>query len=232
MKKIFIVLFFLFSTYSSFSQTFSFVRTSPAIVEGRADTTSDSWAHVNNLTSNPIPIAITISNMIVQPGWDTIAMCTWAVCYAPGVLYQVENCPPGQHDFHLYLNPYGVPGNGGCRVTMSHQSTTVSQDFGFHINPVGIHQISTIVMEFSLSQNYPNPFNPATKINFSIPKSDYVSLRVYDILGREVNVLVNENLAVGEYEVDFDASKLSSGMYYYSLRSGDFVSVKKMVLVK
>jgi hypothetical protein len=170
--------------------------------------------------------------MVIQPGWDTLGLCDWQNCYGPGTLVVDNICPPGPHDLHIYVNPYGVPGSGGCRLTISHQSTTVYQDFGFHANPIGIHHISTIVKEFSLSQNYPNPFNPSTKINFSIPKSDYVSLRVYDILGREVKVLVSENLAVGEYEVDFDAGNLSSGMYYYSIRAGEYVSVKKMVLVK
>ena len=97
---------------------------------------------------------------------------------------------------------------------------------------IGIQQISSIVKEFSLAQNYPNPFNPNTKINFSIPKGDHVSLRVYDMLGREVAVLVNGLLTAGEYQADFNAKGLSSGMYYYSLRSGDYVDVKKMVLVK
>jgi len=232
MKKLFFVFAFLITIYSANSQPFTFVRTSPAIVECRADTTSDSWATVNNLTNANINLHMVISNMVVQPGWDTLGLCDWHNCYGPGTYIINSICPPGPHDLHLYLNPYGIPGNGGCRLTVSYQSTSIFQDFGFHVNPVGIHQINTIVKEFNLSQNYPNPFNPVTKINFSIPKSDYVSLRVYDILGREVKVLVSENLAVGEYEVDFDAEKLSSGMYYYSLRAGDFVSVKKMVLVK
>lgn len=232
MKKLFFAVALLIISYSVYSQTFTFVRTSPAIVEARADTTSNSWGTVNNLTNSNINIQFVISNMVIQPGWDTIGLCDWQNCYGPGQLVINTVCPPGPNDLYLYLNPYGVPGSGGCRVTASHQTTSISQDFGFHVNPVGIHLINTIVKEFSLSQNYPNPFNPSTKINFSIPKSDYVSLRVYDILGREVKVLVSENLAVGEYEVDFDAKGLASGMYYYSIRAGEYVSVKKMVLVK
>ena len=85
---------------------------------------------------------------------------------------------------------------------------------------------------YVLGQNYPNPFNPSTKINFSIPKAGLVSLRVYDMLGREVKTLVADQLSAGEFAVDFDGSNLSSGTYFYRLQVGDFVEVKKMVLLK
>lgn len=86
--------------------------------------------------------------------------------------------------------------------------------------------------EYQLAQNYPNPFNPSTIINFSIPKSGLVKLVVYDILGREVTTLVNEAKVAGNYSVTFDASSIPSGVYFYKLTSGSFVSTKKMALVK
>ena len=89
-----------------------------------------------------------------------------------------------------------------------------------------------IPQEFSLSQNYPNPFNPSTKISFSLPSSTNVSLKLFNTLGQEVSELVNENLQPGKYSVDFDASKLSSGVYFYTLRANDFVQSKKMILMK
>ncbi len=96
-----------------------------------------------------------------------------------------------------------------------------------------------VVDEFMLYQNYPNPFNPTTKIKYSIPSvethsSASVQLKIYDVLGNEVAVLVNEQQAPGEYEIEFDAAKynLSSGVYYYSLTSGDFVQTKKMAIIK
>jgi hypothetical protein len=85
---------------------------------------------------------------------------------------------------------------------------------------------------YALSQNYPNPFNPSTKINFSLPKSGMVDLRVYDVLGREVAVLVNGMTQAGTNSVDFNASELSSGVYFYTLRAGDFTNTKKMLLIK
>ena len=103
-----------------------------------------------------------------------------------------------------------------------------------HYNPtVGINQISSNVPErFSLSQNYPNPFNPSTKIAFNVPAKGFVTLKVYDALGQEVATLVNQNLSVGEYAYDFNASILSSGVYFYTLRGENFVETKKMLLVK
>ena len=87
-------------------------------------------------------------------------------------------------------------------------------------------------MGFSLSQNYPNPFNPFTVIKFDIARTGYTKLTIYDILGREVSIPVNENLNPGSYSINFDASKLTSGTYFYKLESGDISETKKMLLVK
>ena len=106
------------------------------------------------------------------------------------------------------------------------------------INSVGEQQSTPT--EISLSQNYPNPFNPVTKIKFAIPNVEMrhasslqmVTLKVYDILGREVATLVNEEKPAGEYEVEFDGSTLTSGIYFYQLKTGEFIETRKMVLLK
>jgi hypothetical protein len=85
---------------------------------------------------------------------------------------------------------------------------------------------------YSLMQNYPNPFNPATTIKFEVPKNGLVTLKVYDVLGAEVASLVNEEKSVGRYEVNFNASSLASGVYFYQLKAGSFIDTKKMILVK
>ena len=85
---------------------------------------------------------------------------------------------------------------------------------------------------FSLSQNYPNPFNPTTTINYSVPKSGFVTIKVYDLLGREAAILVNEQKNAGNYEAKLNGSNLSSGVYLYQLRSGSFLQTKKLVLMK
>jgi uncharacterized delta-60 repeat protein len=98
---------------------------------------------------------------------------------------------------------------------------------------VGITPVSSeIPISYSLSQNYPNPFNPVTTINFSIPSGEHIKLTIYDILGNEVSVPVNESLAAGSYKIDYDASKLPSGVYFYKLSAGSFTDVKKMILAK
>ena len=100
-------------------------------------------------------------------------------------------------------------------------------------NMIGITSFSSqIPLSFELYQNYPNPFNPTTKIKFDIPRSGYVTLKIFDVLGREVSVLVNEFIKPGVYETDFDASRLPSGVYFYKLISGDFSETKKMILLK
>ncbi len=90
----------------------------------------------------------------------------------------------------------------------------------------------TLPTKYSLEQNYPNPFNPATNIRFSIPESKNVLLKVYNTLGEEVVELVNQNLSVGSYNYDFNASLLPSGVYFYSLQAGNFSEVKKMILLR
>lgn len=85
---------------------------------------------------------------------------------------------------------------------------------------------------YSLADNYPNPFNPSTKISYTIPEKGFVSVKVYDVLGKEVANLVNNVQDAGSYEINFNASNLSSGIYIYSLQSGDFTTTKKMMLMK
>jgi hypothetical protein len=98
---------------------------------------------------------------------------------------------------------------------------------------VNIDPISgNVPKDYSLNQNYPNPFNPVTTVSFDIAKSGLTTLKVYNILGVEVATLVNENLKAGTYQLNFNGTNLSSGVYFYSLQSGDFKEVRKMTLVK
>jgi len=85
---------------------------------------------------------------------------------------------------------------------------------------------------FALWQNYPNPFNPSTNVRYELPTSSDVRLSVYDLLGREVSVLVNERKEAGVHQVTFDASDLASGVYFYRLQAGDFVQTHKLCLVR
>ncbi len=125
-------------------------------------------------------------------------------------------------------------------ITIGASTTDTIVNFSLDTcSPIGIHNITNRVPEnFMLAQNYPNPFNPVTTIGFSLPENSNVQLSVFDILGREVEVLVNEILSAGEYKYVFDAGRLSSGIYFYKLETsgiGNFekaTETKKMVLIK
>lgn len=99
-------------------------------------------------------------------------------------------------------------------------------------SPTIIKQNENISLTYSLKQNYPNPFNPTTNISFSIPKSGFVKIAVYNEIGKEIETIVNQNMNEGSYTVNYNASKLSSGIYFYRISSGDFSDTKKMLLIK
>jgi len=93
-------------------------------------------------------------------------------------------------------------------------------------------QLNLVPGKFELKQNYPNPFNPTTSINYTIGNRQFITIKVYDLLGREIQTLVNEEKKAGFYKVDFDASNFPSGVYFYQLITRDFVAIKKMILMK
>jgi len=120
----------------------------------------------------------------------------------------------------------------GCQLTGS-TSSTGRPNINIYFNlTTGISNNNGIPKVYELSQNFPNPFNPVTKINFAIPKNSLVTLQVFDLLGREITTLINEEKQAGYYSVDFDASGLSSGIYFYRLSAGDYVKTMKMTLMK
>ncbi len=138
-----------------------------------------------------------------------------------------------------------VPGFGTTTEAKSYSFSISDATAGVHyyrlkqIDFDGTFKYSEIVAvevkipgTYSLFQNYPNPFNPSTTINYAIPSSEFVTLKVYDILGNEVAALVNEQRPVGSYEVEFNAAGLASGIYYYKIQAGSFVETKKMILMK
>jgi hypothetical protein len=113
-----------------------------------------------------------------------------------------------------------------------------AQQGGFNINWFELVLLTEVEDEnlinknFELCQNYPNPFNPTTTINYSIPQNDFVKLSIYDMLGKEIETLVDEEKPAGNHRVDFNGSKLSSGIYFYQLNAGLYMMIKKMILLK
>jgi hypothetical protein len=95
-----------------------------------------------------------------------------------------------------------------------------------------VEEIPGTPIEYALEQNYPNPFNPSTLIRFSIPEQGLVNIKVFNLLGEEIATLLNGELSRGNYEVNFDGAKLSSGVYFYTITANNFVATKKMMLIK
>jgi hypothetical protein len=96
----------------------------------------------------------------------------------------------------------------------------------------GVGGTTEPISTYKLYSNYPNPFNPSTKIKYLVAEKTFVSLKIYDVAGSEVASIVNREQVAGEYEIDFNASNLTSGVYFYKLQAGNFVETKKMILMK
>ncbi len=148
---------------------------------------------------------------------------------------QIYNVPGSGEDYAYSL---AVDGSGNVYVTGGSEGSGTSSDYATikYSQIVGITPVSNEIPDaFRLEQNYPNPFNPNTKIQFTIPNKGLqppVQLKIYDILGREVATLVNEELKPGTYEVDFDGTNYPSGIYYYTLQTDEFTQTRKMILIK
>ncbi len=139
---------------------------------------------------------------------------------APSGNYNYLGYSNASYYYSAPINSWAVRSNGGITKLFTGRGGAV-------------RSISTeIPNSYEMKQNFPNPFNPSTKIRFDLKREAFTSIKVYDVLGREVAVIVNEQLHAGQYEADFDASPLSSGIYYYRISAGDYSEGKKMVLIK
>ncbi|OGU77652.1 MAG: hypothetical protein A2W11_04165 [Ignavibacteria bacterium RBG_16_35_7] len=140
-------------------------------------------------------------------------------------------------EFIITIDPSGInPGyhSSGITVYSSHAGEMERMFIPINLDYVtGIAgEQSDVPDEYQLYQNYPNPFNPSTTIKYDLKEKSFVELKLYDILGREIDVLVNKEQSAGRYELEFDASNLASGIYFYRIQAGEYVSVKKMLLMK
>jgi hypothetical protein len=245
MNKLFsLVLALLFLAGVAQSQTFQFYRTTPAVMYGDTSTTGIivAKAYYKNTSSTVQNFKFErVLNSLPGPTWGS-SMCA-QYCYGEEV-----NIIPLE-GYHLPMDP-----NAGDTMTVdvhgatpgmativirayleSNHNNFIVDTFRIQLGPVGIRQISSVIDGYKLGQNYPNPYNPSTKINFSIPRTERVSLKVYDILGNEVANLIPDKISQpGTFAVEFNSSdyKLSSGVYYYTLRTESYVSTKKMLLIK
>jgi len=169
--------------------------------------------------------------------WLTIASATTIVEFGPGdIAFAVSGGPHTLQPGERVNIAFAVAGG----YSLEEIRTAIKNSrLAYGTIPTSVEQIDEIPIKFSLSQNYPNPFNPATKIKFTLPSvgDEYIrplqtQLIVYDILGRQITTLISSELSSGVYEVEFNGSGLSSGVYFYKLTYGSFVETKKMMVIK
>ena len=150
------------------------------------------------------------------------------------------NSNSGWTQFWIDLSPYI---NSAVRFAFYFASNGSNQANGWYLDDIRIEGIVATTIDisedemslptmFALHQNYPNPFNPSTTIEFSIPYSSHVMLKIYDLLGKEVATLVNEELSMGQHKVNWNAHNLASGIYIYKIQVGEFVQTRKMILMR
>ena len=203
------------------------------IIWGNTQTTGEQIALIgssSSFTYNLIEGGFTgTGNIDADPSFEALGfyLSDSSVCIDAGDPDPVYNDPEGSPGMGMW------PAKGTIRNDMGAYGGPLSKELGeFTISSVGDEESFYFPEGIKLEQNYPNPFNPSTKILYTITHSSFVTLKVYDILGKEITTLVNEPLLKGDYEAEFDGSKLTSGIYFYKLLSDNYVETKKMVLMK
>jgi len=175
------------------------------------------WQFINLAT----PFTYTGANLLIEICFNNSSNASSST---------VLSTPVGQQIFHQHSD---LPNGGGCTDLTTGAVQVNLPNICFQTNMIGTKNINNNIPDkFSLSQNYPNPFNPKTIINYQLPMSNYVKLTIFDALGREVAVIVNEKQNAGSYNVEWDGTNYSSGLYFYKLECNEFTDVKKLVLIK
>ena len=169
-------------------------------------------------------------NIYKKKGTNNFSLLTTATGYEfTDVNEVIPTEPSTQVPVYYYIKAFGQLAESNYE---SEPTNTVGINVRGGFDKLLQNSIDNLPNDYILLQNYPNPFNPSTKISYSIKEEGLVTLKVYDVLGKEIATLVNENKATGTYEAEFNASQLPSGMYIYKIQSGQFSDVKKMILTK
>lgn len=188
---------------------------------------STTWiVNVSNFAFSPSNLPGVIVGDTIKWQWVSGDHTTTSLTIPAGAPDWDSPISSGTQTFSYII---AVPGNYSYKCTPHFPGMEGS----FTANIIGITPISGEVPErFNLSQNYPNPFNPLTNIIFDIPKSSFVKLSVFSILGKQVHILVNQQLNPGIYNADWNASDYPSGVYFYKLETESFTNTKRMILLK
>ncbi len=192
---------------------------------------------------NPIPVDINILSATViendvMLNWETITEIN-------NYGFSIERSFFSDDEINYNWKVLGfVPGNGTTNEFHSYQfqdKDLFAGNYQYRIKQIDNNgnfkysptvNVTILPNQFTLHQNYPNPFNPSTTISYDLPTNDFVSLKIYDVLGNEITTLVKEEQPAGYHKINFDASALSSGMYFYTLQSGNKILTNKMILIK
>lgn len=203
---------------------------------------SGSFSGGGTLCTGPLPV--TLSEFIYSLNKNNVLLKWKTEAEVNNSGFDIERKPAGQHSIWEKIG--FVPGNGTTNEQKRYAYEDKSLQTGKYLYRLkqidynGNHEYFELFSEvtignpagFSIEQNSPNPFNPVTNIKFSIPQPGFVTLKIYDMTGQEVAAPINGNMEAGYYNIEFNASHLSSGVYLYRLSAGNFTEIKKMILVK
>jgi hypothetical protein len=196
------------------------------------------YAHVINVSQINQTAFIVRTQNNLPANW-TSSLCFDVNCYPPDVdsVATTAPIPPGDSaevSVHFYPD-LAVPGTGNVQIQIGSANnpdvrTTINESAT--TEPTAVKGNTNKILKYALMQNYPNPFNPSTSISYAIPQRSFVTLKVYNITGNEIATLVNGEKGAGTYTINYNAEKLSSGIYFYKITAGNYSAVRKMILLK
>jgi len=240
LKFFYFILLFLYFVNNSFAQDITFIPRD-TLIQGNIGDEMIFYIDVTNISNIRQTVFVVRTLNDLPPDWYS-ALC-FDVCFL-SELDSVATTPefgsspldPGEtREMSLHITALNNDGTAHVQLqagTFNNPNERIIENFTATTIPVSVDTESSSSSEYDLTQNYPNPFNPITVIEYKVSNTTLVSLKVYDIIGREVAVLVNESKQPGIYQVVFNGENIASGIYFYKVVAGDFSSVKKMILLK
>jgi hypothetical protein len=214
------------------------------------DTTPDNdrWNYANNFLINIIdnPLPVELSSFVSSVNGNNVTLNWTTATETNNSGFDIERSNVNGQKSNEWIKVGDVAGNGTSTVQNSYSFTDrnlASGNYNYRLKQIDFNgnfeyfnlsnQVNVgVPTKFDLSQNYPNPFNPSTQINYDLPSDGKVSIKLFDMSGKEVATLVNEVKTGGYYSVNFNASSLSSGVYFYTFTANNFIETKKMLLLK